>query len=176
MRPTEIQEHRERQDELLAESQEIMAAADAAKRDLTPGEVDNIKANVLDFDRRKALIEAHQSVMDQEAELGRPQGRQTEPDDMPAGLGRPYASRRSMRHARIVNGGDRKVFAEFRDVLTGNRPMAAMSVGSDQDGGAMVPRQIDNRILDQLVDISPVRRVAEVVQTASADYVAVVSR
>jgi HK97 family phage major capsid protein len=54
--------------------------------------------------------------------------------------------------------------------------MASMSVGSDPDGGAMVPRQIDNRILDQLVDISPVRRIAEVVQTASADYVKIVNK
>ncbi len=180
MTPDKIQSHRDKQNDLIDLNHKIMAEAEAQNRDLTDAETDRIKANVIEFKRHTDRIEAGETVIEQQAELDRPLGRMTEPDDLPAGSGRaastyrPRAQAGPRQRARVI--GDDKVFASFRDVLTGSRPMAAMSIGSDPDGGAMVPRQIDNRILDQLVDISPVRRIAEVVNTASADYIKIVNR
>ena len=179
MKTNNIRQHRSRQDALLADSQKILAAAEGDDREPTATETDSIKANSLEFNRLNALIEAGESVIDQEAELSRSLGRMTEPDDLPAGLGRAdstFRPRATARGARYGDATDRKVFASFGEVLRGTRPMAAMSVGSDPDGGAFVPEQIDNRILDQLVDISPVRRIAEVVNTASSDYVKIVNK
>jgi HK97 family phage major capsid protein len=62
--------------------------------------------------------------------------------------------------------------AKFLDQLRGK----AMSTDSNPDGGSMVPHQIDRRIADQLVDVSPIRRVAEVVQTETRDYTKLVNR
>jgi len=45
-----------------------------------------------------------------------------------------------------------------------------MSMGSDPDGGYSVPLEIDKTIDGLLRDISPIRRIAHIVQTGSADY------
>jgi HK97 family phage major capsid protein len=175
MIPNEINLHNEQLQKIAALTSKIVAMAETEGRDLSPNELEDVKANSANFDRISALIKA----LEQEADLERPLGRLTEPDDFPAGSGRAdstFRPRAAARGARNADASERRVFASFRDVLTGNRPMAAMSVGSDQDGGAMVPRQIDQRILDQLVDISPVRRVAEVVQTMSADFVNIINK
>ncbi len=80
-----IEQHRERQDKLVADSRTLMAAAEAeANRDLTEDELAQIKDNTAEFDKVKALIEARNAVIEQEAELERPLGRMTEPDDLPA--------------------------------------------------------------------------------------------
>ncbi len=172
MKPDIIEQHRERQDALIADSRTIMDLATTEGRDLTLDEAEKVKANTAEFDKVRTLVEAHEQAHEQ-AELSRPRGRMTEPDD----AGRMYAMRGprgSMR--RSGSNDDRRVFASFGEVLRGSRPMASMSVGSDPDGGAFVPQQIDQRILDQLVDISPVRWIAEVVQTASSDYVKIVNK
>ncbi len=174
MTPDKIQHHRDKQTDLIDANTKIMAEAEAQNRDLTDAETDRIKANVIEFKRHADRIEAGESVIEQQAELDRPLGRMTEPDDM-GGVYAQYRPRGSIRRPRSGND-DRRVFASFGEVLRGSRPMAAMSVGSDPDGGAFVPQQIDQRILDQLVDISPVRRIAEVVQTASSDYVKIVNK
>jgi HK97 family phage major capsid protein len=151
------------------------AFASPGKGGATVRESAKIKANSAEFKGLAVKIEA----LEQEEELSRPLGRITEPDDLPLADStyRPRAQAGPRPRARVIGGdSDRRVFASFRDVLRGSRPMATMSVGSDPDGGAMVPRQIDQRILDQLVDISPVRRIAEVVQTASSDYVKIVNK
>jgi len=175
MRTNEIEKHREKQNELVANSNKIVASAEAESRDLSPNELETVKANSADFDRISAMIRA----IDQEAELSRPLGRITEPDDLPMADStyRPRSQAGPRPRARVIGGDtDRRVFASFRDVLTGARPMASMSVGSDPSGGSFVPEQIDNRILDQLVDISPIRRIAEVVNTSTSDYVKIVNR
>ena len=46
----------------------------------------------------------------------------------------------------------------------------ALSVGSDADGGYAVPEDLDRRIESLLRDISPIRRVAQVVRVGSANY------
>ncbi len=45
-----------------------------------------------------------------------------------------------------------------------------MSMGSDPDGGYSIPLEIDKTIDGLLRDISPIRRIAHIVQTGSADY------
>jgi HK97 family phage major capsid protein len=84
-----IEQHRERQDELVADSRTIMAAADAEKRDLTEDELDKIKANTADFEKAKRLIDVREAVVAQEDILSRPQGRVTDPDDMPVDAAEP---------------------------------------------------------------------------------------
>jgi HK97 family phage major capsid protein len=49
-------------------------------------------------------------------------------------------------------------------------PQAAMQTGTSQDGGASVPRQISQLILDQMVDVNPLRGLASVETATSGDY------
>jgi len=46
----------------------------------------------------------------------------------------------------------------------------SLTVGAPGDGGYAVPREIDARIASELKDISPIRRIAQVVQTGSSGY------
>jgi len=46
----------------------------------------------------------------------------------------------------------------------------SITAGVPGDGGYAVPRQIDAAIARQLTEISPIRAIAQVVQTGSADY------
>lgn len=46
----------------------------------------------------------------------------------------------------------------------------ALSVGTDADGGYAVPEELDRRIEHLLRDLSPIRRVAQVVRVGSANY------
>jgi len=75
-----IEQLRVQQEELVAESNTIIAAADAEKRDLTDEELSKVKANKSEFERMKAHIEARESVAAQADELSQPQGRITDPD------------------------------------------------------------------------------------------------
>lgn len=77
-----IEQLREQLDELVTDSRTVMAAADAEKRDMSAEELDKVKANTSEFNRIKGLIEARETVLEQEAALSRPQGRKTEPDDV----------------------------------------------------------------------------------------------
>ena len=81
MDPT-IKKYMDRQDELVADSRTTMAAADAENRDLTDDELDAIRENTGEYKRMQKLIDARQEVLDQEDELSRPQGRQTDHDDV----------------------------------------------------------------------------------------------
>lgn len=59
---------------------------------------------------------------------------------------------------------------------TGEEPAAltqaqnAMSTGSDPDGGYAVPEELDRDILSLMQDVSPFRRLANVVQVGSPNY------
>lgn len=75
-----IAAHRERQEELVSDSQTIMAAADAEKRDLTDDEQKSVEANAGEFDRLKADIERRQRIHAQTQELHRPQARKADPE------------------------------------------------------------------------------------------------
>lgn len=46
----------------------------------------------------------------------------------------------------------------------------ALSVGTDSEGGYAVPEELDRRIEALLRDVSPIRRVAQVVRVGSANY------
>lgn len=52
----------------------------------------------------------------------------------------------------------------------------AHSIGVPADGGYAVPEEIDRAILSRLVDISPVRSVANVVSVGTSDYKKLVNR
>lgn len=85
--------------------------------------------------------------------------------------------------AGMINGGiggsqdkrAREAFGEF--VKTGSvdamqklNPQAAMSVGSNPDGGHVVPPELDRNILQLQRNLSPMRRLAQVVQTTASVY------
>ena len=76
-----IEQYREKLDELVADSRTMLAAIDAEKRDPTKDEVDKIEANNVEVGKIKGFIAMREAVLDQEAELSRPQGRKTDPDD-----------------------------------------------------------------------------------------------
>lgn len=69
--------------------------------------------------------------------------------------------------------------AEFTDFLkagnmTGLEPRADMQSGSSSDGGATIPKQISSTILDQMADMSPMRRLATVERATTSDYTKIV--
>jgi HK97 family phage major capsid protein len=85
--------------------------------------------------------------------------------------------------ASMINGGvgatqdkrAREAFGEF--VKTGSvdamqklNPQAAMSVGSNPDGGHVVPPELDRNILQLQRNLSPMRRLAQIVQTTASVY------
>lgn len=74
-----------------------------------------------------------------------------------------------------------KALVEF--MKTGNAtslmelsPQAAMSSDSDPDGGYSVPAQIDLMIQQQMVEMSPMRRLASIVRVSSQDYTKIIGR
>ena len=52
----------------------------------------------------------------------------------------------------------------------------SMSSDSDPDGGYMVPEQIDSVIQNQLIELSPMRALASIVRTSTADYSKLINR
>lgn len=70
--------------------------------------------------------------------------------------------------------------AEFTEFLkagtmgSGLQPRADMQSGSSADGGATIPKQISSTILDQMADLSPMRRLATVEQATTSDYTKIV--
>ncbi|MEM7671082.1 MAG: phage major capsid protein, partial [Pseudomonadota bacterium] len=101
-------------------------------------------------------------LKDVETKLNRPKMARSMEDRRPGGHG-------------SASGSDdgyetRDAKAQFTKAIAGQIEMRDMSIGVNADGGHTVPLQIDSMILDQLVDISPVRQVAEVVQTETSNY------
>lgn len=75
-----IEQHRTRQQELLAASQTILAQADAEKRDLTSEENTSVDNNTAEFEKLDGEIARREKINAQAALLERPNGRQTEPE------------------------------------------------------------------------------------------------
>ncbi|WP_206238083.1 phage major capsid protein [Novosphingobium terrae] len=48
--------------------------------------------------------------------------------------------------------------------------LKSLTIGSPADGGYAVPTQLDARIAERLTAISPIRAIAQVVQTSTSDY------
>lgn len=78
----QVEKYREQQEELIADSNTIIAAADAEGRDLTDEELDKIQANTLEVKRIEKQIEARETSRAQNKLLEQPQGRITDPDDL----------------------------------------------------------------------------------------------
>jgi HK97 family phage major capsid protein len=78
-----VQQYRERQDALLADSRNLLALADSEKRELTTEENRQISANSADFDRLDNEIKLRERVNAQADVLSQPQGRRTDPDPLP---------------------------------------------------------------------------------------------
>ncbi|MBS0255830.1 MAG: phage major capsid protein [Proteobacteria bacterium] len=88
----------------------------------------------------------------------------------------------SARPARpLIGGGNAGVDLELKGFVDGylrqgrEAELKSMSVGSLADGGYDVPQQIDARIAERMKVLSPIRAVAQVVQTGSAGYRKLVS-
>jgi len=55
-------------------------------------------------------------------------------------------------------------------------PRADMQSDSDPDGGYTVPKEIDRVIQNQMIEINPMRRLANVVRTSTSDYHKIINR
>ena len=101
-----ILQDRERQEELVADSQAILARADAEKRDLDTEEAKQIDDNTAEFDRLKADIDRRERAIAQASELRASAGRRTVPDaeafDDDTG-GRPQARAERSRASETVS-------------------------------------------------------------------------
>lgn len=100
-----IMQYRERQEELVADTQAILARSDAEKRDLDNEEAKQIDENTAEFDRLKAEIGRRERAIAQAGELNASAGRRTVADaeafddDGPA---RPQARGERARPAETV--------------------------------------------------------------------------
>lgn len=99
---TVIAAHRDRQSELMASSQAILARADAETRELTTEEGTEIEGLTAEFDRLASEISRRERVAAQAATLNAPRARATDPDpiegDAPAAE-RPAAAARPAAHS-----------------------------------------------------------------------------
>jgi len=139
-----IAAHRERQNELVADSQTILAAADAEKRELTKDEQGQIDSNAAEFDNLRADIDRRERIMAQTEALNRPQARQTEAeptrrpsasdDEDEAPAPRPQA-RTVPAQVRPANEASRGGFRSFGDFVAAVRN--ASSRGGSVDGRLM---------------------------------------
>ena len=145
-----IEKNRKRQDGLVADSNTLMAAAEAERRDLTKDETDRIKANAHSFEKIAALIKIRESVAAQEKELDR------------VAKSRPSARVIGDRSRLSPNHG----FDAFGDFVmavrnagslggkTDGRLMAAAATsygneGSGTDGGFAIPPDFRSEIMDK---------------------------
>ena len=48
--------------------------------------------------------------------------------------------------------------------------LKSLNVGTPADGGFLVPTELDRVIADRLLQISPIRQIAQIVQTSTSDY------
>ncbi len=78
-----LAKHRDELEKLVAESNTLMQTAEAEKRDISEDEAGEIQANTVEFKRISGLIEVREAVIEQNELLDAPQGRQTEPDNLP---------------------------------------------------------------------------------------------
>ena len=75
-----------------------------------------------------------------------------------------------------TNGGEADTSPEMKGFVDGylrlgrETELKSLSIGSSADGGFAVPRPIDAEIARRLVKISPVRSVANVVQTSTSGF------
>ena len=76
----------------------------------------------------------------------------------------------------VISGGQASDSPEVKGFVEGylrrgrETEIKSINGGTAADGGFAVPRQIDALIARQLLDISPIRAIAQVVQTGSAGY------
>ena len=76
----------------------------------------------------------------------------------------------------VIGGGQASDSPEVKGFVEGylrrgrETEIKSINGGTAADGGFAVPRQIDALIARQLLDISPIRAIAQVVQTGSAGY------
>ncbi len=78
-----IDQHRARQEELLAANEAILAQVDAERREMNADENRSIDDNSSEFDRLETEIARRERVLAQGAVMGAPRGRQTAPDAVP---------------------------------------------------------------------------------------------
>ena len=103
-------QHRARQEELLAANEAILAQVDAERREMNADENRSIDDNSSEFDRLETEIARRERVLAQGAVMGAPRGRQTAPDAVPltrrrAGRCSPRPHHSSRTHALAVAGG-----------------------------------------------------------------------
>lgn len=67
-------------------------------------------------------------------------------------------------------GMDAKKLVQFFETGEGLDRKGVTSTGTGAAGGFALPVEIDRTILDQLRNISPIRQIAQIVQTTSSDY------
>jgi HK97 family phage major capsid protein len=82
---------------------------------------------------------------------------------------RPHLGQDSRRGARTEeDAAELKSFRAF--MSSGKIEEKAMSIGSGPDGGFTVPKVIDSMIESLVVNVSPIRSVAQVQQISTSDY------
>lgn len=165
-----ILRHRERQAELAADSQAILAKLDAEGREPTADEDRAVRENTAEITRLGGLIDTRAGALQQIQALARPGGRRTTPDAgggaaATPGVAPALSAARDLgspaRHSGSFGFG---YFGEFtqavlRASLKGNDPnsrdprlnmAAATTIGSESvgaDGGFAVPPEYRDRIL-----------------------------
>lgn len=106
-----------------------------------------------DFDSIKSAIDAV------EKKLNRPGA---------AGEGDPAKAEHKAAFGKFMRKGVEDGLGELQQ--------KAYNITTDADGGYAVPEELDREILDQLVDVSPIREIATVRQVGTSDYKKLVNK
>jgi len=89
--------------------------------------------------------------------------------------------RAAVRAARPMLGGAPATGTELKGFVDGylragrEAELKSMTISSAADGGFAVPTELDQKIAEKLIAISPIRQIAQVVQTSTSDYRKLVS-
>lgn len=168
--------------EFRSANDDRIAALERGKADAVLDEkVDRINTAVSDVQSRlDAALKAAQERMDalEAAAHALPGGDNSRPVDLRADALAFFSGMQGQPEARVGDadveayGAYAKVFAEtfLRRGDRDNAVQAAMSVGSDPDGGYWVPTQMLNDVKRRIFESSPVRQVADVI-TITTDSV-----
>lgn len=79
---------------------------------------------------------------------------------------------------RLAGGGgekselliEAKKLAKFCETGEGLERKASLNTGTGAEGGFALPKQISDLVQDQLINVSPIRQIARIVQVETSDY------
>jgi len=160
-----LQEKIDKRAGLVVQMRSLLDAAGKANRDLSADEQTTYNAMEKDVDSLGSQIERENKLASAENHL-RSQRDGAYKADLKESGGKRHdrlAFRRTPEYRDAFEGG----FLRLGKNGMGPQHFNVLTVGSDADGGYLVPEEYENTIIKKLYEIDPIRQYANVVTTAS---------